>query len=344
MKLSAICVSHSSRFGLLQRAIFNFLDSKWNWHDGDKELIIVVNQQGYYDQIRSFLADPRLKDPVEGRYQPSNVAFGLADQVKVRMARFRETNDGVLKALSWARGDIIACWDDDNLSHPDRLIFQVDRTDPARPSVLGGSFSLYYYGKEVFLGSFAQPAGRPSERCAVGSLICYRDAFPDIDINYRSTWSTQVIEGVPVYDIIYDNDYLFMRGSNGNNATGDELCRRIGTSLPATWTRQMFLDREEDVRKWLSDYRFDGGKIHVAGKNAGAYDLEGLAEWPAWMASPDLPEDWKTHLPTREIIRRLQEERRKNAPQPTPEQRQQRQQAREQQRKQIQQGQQPKVT
>ena len=300
--ISAICVSHSSRFGLLQRAVLNFLEQKCH----ERELVIVVNQEGYYDAIKSFLRDNRLEDAV---VNDANYWVDIDKAVHVHHIGFRDQSEGFLKGCVYASGTVVACWDDDNLSHPARLHEQAMLTSFDRPSVLGSAFTMFYDSDELFMGSFAQPSGKPGERCALGSLMAYRRSLPNPSHYNRGLWAEQVLTN-PNYDILNMDPWLFMQGSNGNNYRGSELLRRLGSGLPGTMTAEALNKQSEILAEVLKWYRFANGKANLYGKDGGAFVVDELPAWPDWFSTTAPPEDWHDWLPDPDIQSRLTQERR----------------------------------
>lgn len=286
--IGAICVSHSSRWGLLQRAIVNFLEQEYS----ERRLWIVVKEPGYAEQIRTFLNDRRLLNSVE--VVPSEF-------VEVRLVDFQTPTEAFVLALGWAWCDWIACWDDDNLSHPDRFNFQLNRAGPHGPCLLAQSLYYFYDSDELFVTDYAQPAGQPHERCALGSLLFPRAALPVLDVRAGGPWSIQVLTKMGMeYDLIGDCAGYFLAGSNGDNYRGEELHRRLGSKLPGTLTRAQLCQesKAEEVEGWLSFYRFPSTAVDVCGKDLQAFRAEQQRMWPDWLATTAYPEDYKLWLPS----------------------------------------------
>ena len=304
--ISAICVSHSSRWGLLQRAILNYIDQEYR----PLELIVAVTEPGYYDQIRSFIVDRRI----------IGLATDVSDLLNIRplhirplLVRGRESVEIFMHALAAARGEWIACWDDDNLSHPKRFIWQKERTCRSQPSVLAQSLYYFYDSDELFVTVYAQPSGRPADRCAAGSLLFHREAYPVLEFYMRDVWSAHFLDCAGkrlAYDCLAGDPVLFLAGSNGDNYRGEEFHRRMGSGLPATWTREAILRQLPFLEKSLGAYYFPHSEIDLCGKDAQACKITGVKTWPDWLASPLPPEDWRCRLPSREQQNLLSEERR----------------------------------
>jgi len=296
--VTAICVSHSSRFGLLQRAIINFCEQEYP----AKELMILVKETGYYDLVRAFLKDQRMKDFLNNEYTHP-------EDVRIKLFDFSTTLDAAVQGMAWGRGEWIACWDDDNLSHPKRFEEQLRQSYKERPSMLMESLYYFYDSDEMFITSYAQPSGAGHERCAVGSLMMHREAYPGLHGRDNNPWSNVLLHRLGLdYDLIAGRPELFMAGSNGDNWRG-ELHRKIGTRLPATWSRKQIAERSEDVEKWVQCYRHATDKVDVCGKDAMAVTVTGVQQWPDWLATTAPPDDWHEGLPSPQLQQRLQAEK-----------------------------------
>jgi len=282
--VSAVCISHSSRFGLLQRAILNFLDQDYP----AKELLVVTGEIGHAERIRAYLRDTRL-GPAVG-------------QVRLLHLNFRQISDMLLHTLAKAYGAVIAAWDDDTLSHPDRFKIQLEYTTPKEASVLGESLYYYYDTDEVFVTSYAQPAGRASDRCASSSLMFYRESFSGYNANNQLPWSAQVLETMTheEYLIIPSRPMLFLAGSNGNNLRPVTWHRKQGSMLPATWKADQLQKKSESIEQALKKYSWPTAKLDVCGKDGVAMEVTGVPVWPSWLESVEPPEDWELRIPNAE--------------------------------------------
>jgi hypothetical protein len=300
--ISAICVTHSSRWGLLQRAILNFMDQ----HYMAKELLVVTNEPGYADQIKGFFHHPGVQAIMEGPGKPKPWP------IRVYLTpRLRTPTDMLLHAAVWAVGNYLCCWDDDNLSHPDRLEQQLRQTPPETASVLGESLYHFHDSQELFVSEFVRPTGRPSERCAAGSLLFHRGLLPEMERLQHGSWAAQVVDRAP-YRILHMPGQ-FLTGSNGDNARGDEFHRGMGSGLAQTWTREQILARQSEIEAWLQGYCFSESVVDVCGRDAQACTID-VPVWPSWVSSVTPPEDWHLRLPTRKLQAQLHEERRQSRP------------------------------
>ena len=95
-----------SRFGLLQQSVRSFLSQTHR----EKELVIYSDgPPGYQQALRSYL----------GTHGNSGIRLEQAD-VKLSLGTIRN------KLVSLARGKFVCQWDDDDISHPKRLLTQLE--------------------------------------------------------------------------------------------------------------------------------------------------------------------------------------------------------------------------
>lgn len=299
--ISAICVTHPSRFGLLQRSLVSFLGQSYP----RREMILVTNEAGYADAIRAFLDDPRLKELFGAGY-PSDVL------IRVVPMAFRQPLEAFYHAAIWAEGAWLVCWDDDDLSHPDRLGLQKERTKLWRATVFSEALYYFYDSDELFVTNFSQPAGRASERCAASSLMFHRGSFGITDASARDAWAPHVLDRIAArgcHDCISGEPEMFLVGSNGDNYRTAAVHRRLGSGLPATWMRSQLLERAELIDRWLDAYAFPRDTVDVCGKDAQAFASAERQVWPSWFQSVLPPQDWRQGIPNRALLERTNEER-----------------------------------
>jgi hypothetical protein len=226
--ISAICVSHSSRFGLLQRSLWSFLRQPY----GLAELVILVNEPGYQDAILAFLRDGRL---LPDRSPGEESRF---ERISVHYAPFRRPIEGAQYAAMLSTGELLAAWDDDDQSHPDRFMLQVGQYVKDRlPNLLAESLYQFHETGELFVTNYAQPAGSVADRCAVSSLLLPRKRLPlVVKQTDRRPWTVIAAESLVesgAYRLIAGHPQLLLVGSNGDNWRGEELHRRLASGLPA---------------------------------------------------------------------------------------------------------------
>jgi len=303
--ISAICVSHASRFGLLQRAIVSFARQTHT----DRELLIVINQPGYLDTIRGFLADPRYEKFLEELEVPKEPI------VRVVHTNFRYPSEAVVYGAARAEGNYIACWDDDNLSHPERMAMQVERTTRNKPTVLSESLYYFYDSDELFLTDYAQPSGAASSRCAVGSLMFTRNHLPNLIGGDRRPWTLTMMDVLAKkhnYQFIAGMQHMFMVGSNGNNWREVDLHRKLGSRLPGTKKRDQLLEMQGEIEEWLKGYHFPDDEVDVCGSDAQAFVVSEAQKWPNWMYTTEMPSHWKHRIPNEDHQQRTNAERQKS--------------------------------
>lgn len=282
-QLSAICVSHPSRWGLLQRAILNFLEQT---DVPNRELIIVLADTGYFQAVQEFLNLLTIPEPL---------------WVKVYLTRFRHAVEGFAHGMGWAMGEWCVCWDDDNLSHPQRLAWQLERTTADLPSVFGDSLYYFYDTRELFVTRYERPSGGPEMRCAAASLLFHRRAYPAVEVSIRGSWAVQVLSRlsrIQQYTVLTGSPWLFLVGANGDNWRFDHIHRDLGAKGPATLTRDELLGEAEVWENRLRGYRFDEEEVVVSGRDTQAFVATGMRRWPSGLASTVPPNNIEQRLPS----------------------------------------------
>lgn len=295
-KISALCISHSSRYGLLQRSVYNFLEQTYE----NAELVILVDDNNYHALLLGWLRDKR---------HSSQVLEQLKSKVCLRKIEGVGLTSMATYGVSLCSGDYIVVWDDDNLSHPTRLAAQLEYSREY-PSVFSKSFYYFYDSDELYVTDYSQPGGDAAERCCTSSLMFHRRMFPPLDVGRhagRILWNDRMVSvfasSFPEqqYTHIQDIDLclLFMQCSNGDNFRGQHFHRRQGSDLPATWCREEILTETKLIEKLLAGYRFSNRtKIDVSGKDAAACVIsENIESWPNWFLSELPPADWDRRLP-----------------------------------------------
>ena len=295
-KISAICISHSSRYGLLQRSIYNFLDQTHY----NSELVVLVSDSNYHALLLGWLRDKR--------HEPGK-REELNDRVILRhiphSSHFTTTATYGVAASS---GDYLVVWDDDNLSHPDRLAVQLEHSRDL-PSVFSKSLYYFYDSNELYFTDYSQPGGDAMARCAGSILMFRRHMFPPLEAtrhNSSSVWYAGMLSlfasSFPEqqYTHIQDVDdcMLFMPCSTGDNLRG-QMYHRGQADLPATWTRETVLENVDKLEGVLRGYRFsDLDSIDVAGKDASACTISwDIDKWPSWFYPVMPPADWDRRIP-----------------------------------------------
>ena len=288
--ISAICVSMPSRYGFLQRAVYNFASQDYY----DRELIVAIYDEEYFGKVSSWLSSK----------QHVNI-----DLSRVRVLRTTDSHVGkqAAEAFKATSGDFIAAWSDDNLSHARRLSSQLAVTkDLNIATVVSSSFYYFYDTEELYVTDYYQPGHKLSEWCSPASLITPRESFFPVALQLsgaQSHWPSTLVHRLGYsfpnqkYHHLRDVDYgfLFMQGVGSDNQRGIERHRKLGCRLPLTWTRDQILARADDIDNILSGYTFPRKTVDVAGRDAAACTISGenIHQWPDWFDSP-LPADGLT--------------------------------------------------
>lgn len=280
-KISAICLSYPSRCGLLQRAIYSFAGQDYK----DKELLVGIHDEEYFERVSSWLADPRHQG---------------TDLSNVRVLRTEDSHIGqqVVEVFKESSGEYVAVWCDDNLSHRQRLSVQKEESSEYA-TVVSTSFYYFYDTNELFVTDFHQPGRSLIEKCAVGSLLVRRDQFSCAsllashqDVHWPSALVKALASHFPfqLYRHLRDADhgFLFMQGAHNDNRRGDEYHRALGTRLPLTWSREKILACSDTIDQILDGYAFPQSIVEVAGRDAAACVISGenIHQWPDWFVPP----------------------------------------------------------
>jgi hypothetical protein len=250
----------------VQRAVLNFLAQDYS----ERELIIMVKDEGYAEQIRTFLsvALPSLLD--QSSY-PS---------ISLRSHPFGDMQEAVVQAMAYAKGDWICIWDDDDLSHPSRLGEQLRFTPKDKASVLTKALYFFYESTELFVSGFEQPGGGPSERCVASSLIFCRQSYPGFDLSNqrqnrdKSSFSARYIGGAGAKGELVrlpNMPYMFVTCVHSDNMRGEEFHRRAASGLPTTRSRDWIIENEGELAEALDKYQWPDSDIYVSGKDAQAF-------------------------------------------------------------------------
>jgi glycosyltransferase involved in cell wall biosynthesis len=295
-KISGLCISHPSRYGLLQRAIYNFLEQ----HYENTELVVLVSDRNYHALMLGWLRDKRHPPQVLERLKSNVILRHVADTNLSQMATY---------GIALCSGDYIVVWDDDNLSHPDRLASQLEQSREY-PSVFSKSLYYFYDSEELYVTDYSQPGGDAEVRCATSSLMFHRRMFPPLDTGRHSagrSWNGSMValfaSSFPEqqYTHIQDTElcFLFMQGSTGDNFRGQQFHRKQGSDLPATWTREQILSKTSVLEEVIKGYRFSNvEKIDVAGKDAAACSIsDDIKGWPNWFHPELPPANWEQRIP-----------------------------------------------
>jgi glycosyltransferase involved in cell wall biosynthesis len=184
---------------------------------------------------------------------------------------------GALRNLSWANahGEVICQWDDDDLSHPQRVSLQLDALlTSGLPACYLQEFMQYFPAeRRLYRVNF-----RPSpDRIAVNTLMCRRDlavAYPEAGpeaARGEDTALMQQIRDRGGYHALEGMAHLYIYVSHGRN-TWDDGHHRMLVDLMAV--SQALLRRSEcALRAGLAPFDFEGVDIVVTGRNGDAFTL-----------------------------------------------------------------------
>jgi len=280
--ISAICVSKPSRFGFLQRAVYNFAMQDYE----NCELLIAVMDGEYRNKIAAWLNTEAVR---AFGSQDKSIKLILSDKINISLS--------ALEAFKQSTGNYIAVWSDDNLSHSTRLSSQLKKSKESA-TVVEMSFYYFYDTDELFVTDYRQPGGTPVSKCAVSSLIVSRDDFcceALLHGNPRSHWPAVALKNLAAvfpaqkYRHLSDKEdgLLFMQVVHSDNQRGIEYHRTQGSRLPLTWTREQVLDWSHEIDEILAGYVFPNEVVDVSGKDAAACTISGshIRQWPLELES-----------------------------------------------------------
>lgn len=288
--ISAICVSMPSRYGFLQRAIYNFTSQDHY----DRELLVAIHDEEYFEKVSSWLVDSR------------HVNIDLS---RVRVLRTTDAHIGkqAAEAFKESSGNYIAVWSDDNMSHRRRLSSQLSVTkDLGVGTVMSSSFYYFHDMSELYVTDYYQPGCNLCTWCAPSSLLVPRELFFVVSLRQSDPtahWSSVLVKRLGYsfpeqkYHHLRDTEhgFLFMQCVGTDNQRGIEHHRKLGCRLPLTWTRDQLLENADDIDNILNGYTFPRKTVDVAGRDAAACTISGenIHQWPDWFDLP-LPADGLT--------------------------------------------------
>ncbi len=289
--VSAICLSHPSRFGNLQRSVTSF--KRQSLPVDSRELVIAVADPAYFVKVSMWLSsctDPgfiRVIQPGDG-----------TSLDKLAAAAFHET-----------RGDFIAAWSDDHVSHVDRLEFQIEQTTKEKATVLSRGLFRFYETDEMFIADTLHPGLDCATKCIAGSLVCPRDLFlvsAVLNTGRFEHWPSVLIrewaKRLPYQPYVHVGGSqlpLYMSCCTGDNLTGATALRARGTSYPGVWSSAKIMQQAEELDMHLSGFGFDSDSVSLQGKDISACLVSGdhLFVWPESFESVLAPEKLDLRLP-----------------------------------------------
>ena len=289
--VSAICISHPSRFGNLQRAVTSF--KRQSLPVESRELIITVSDPDYFAKVSSWLGSCDTSGFI--RVIQSNIA-GRVD--KLAAAAFEE-----------ARGDFIAAWSDDHVSHVDRLEYQLSQTTKEEATVLSRGLFHYYYTDELFVADTLHPGLNCATKCIASSLVCHRDLFLTGVILKAGRWAhwpsilvqewAKRLPYQPYKHVGGDKLPLYMSCSTGDNLNGVGSLRSRGSSYPGVWSRDKIMRHASDLDGHLAGFGFATDSVSLQGRDYAACVISGshLFLWPEDFEDVLAPESTELRLP-----------------------------------------------
>lgn len=289
-ELSAICLTHPSRFGNLQRAVTSFA-----WQSlpaSDRELVIATSDSLYFQKIDDWL---NACSPGE------NVSVVCFEDVDLRTL--------CVEAFKATTGKFIAAWSDDHVSHRERLSFQLALSTQEEATVLSRALFCYYETSEIFIADTLHPGMGAATKCIASSLVCSRDLFLASAI-LKSTrfshWPSVLVDSwakrlpnQPYLHVGSDRLPLYMACATGDNLTGAGSLRARGSYYPGTWDRDKVLRHAAELDSHLSGFGFSRKTIEISGKDLSACTISGdhLFVWPPEFEEVLAPAEIDLRLP-----------------------------------------------
>lgn len=229
MKISCIMLTrHRPR--LAQRAVVGFLTQTWHEAGGKAELIVLDDGDSPFPHV---IQDPRIRY-FRVQHPGANTVGTLRNM-----------------AIDVAEGELIAHWDDDDYSHPERLVSQHEQMGIEGVSVVGYRDLLFLdsRAKTPQLWLYASPRSNPY---AVGTSLFYERAFwqthkfQDLDVAEDGRFIdaardigqlrgfTSFLTGTkPVVggDLVFPGEAYMIARIHGQNSHGGKLLDRVKKSI-----------------------------------------------------------------------------------------------------------------
>jgi glycosyltransferase involved in cell wall biosynthesis len=215
-----------------------------------------------------------------GRSEASDVlamvaALGRQD-IRVVLPE-RKLSLGALRNLSWreARGDVICQWDDDDLSHPQRVSLQLEALlASGRPACYLQEFMQYFpTERRLYRVNFRVSP----DRVAVNTLMCRRDlavAYPEAGPNAARGEDAALVQQIRDsggYHALEGMAHLFVYVSHGRNTWEDGHHRMLVDKMGVS--KGLLHRSEEALRAGLAPFDFGGQDVVVTGRNGDAFTL-----------------------------------------------------------------------
>ncbi len=262
--VSCLCVSRPRRYGQLQRAVLNFLAQTYE----PRELVIAVGgNRDFPAMVQSF---------VDG--------LPAARNVRVVARPVTQQLDGLQYAAVLARGEILAVWDDDDLSHPARLAQQVEIQGKHPTAVTALTTALYHFRSDgdLFVLGPGDPNLAVGRRLIPATLMAYREHFPVLEPAARGRTTERLLDltvrhGKKVADVDL-SPWAYLVGVTQDNVRGYEFHRGLvqAAARPVEWIEA----HRAALTAALGEYAWDG-PVQVEGRDGGAFAYEPPNRWPA---------------------------------------------------------------
>jgi glycosyltransferase involved in cell wall biosynthesis len=200
-------------------------------------------------------------------------------------------------AISRARGQLVAVWDDDDVYHPQRLEQQVNqlRGSGAIATFLTEVLHLLLRRREVFCTNYRNTV----QKCVPGSGLFRRDVaarYPEVgaeSLRGEDTVFTLQLMAEGRVHLVDDAAHLYTYVHHGLNTSGDAHHDMLARTLSVS--RGKLVRREERIREALSLAGLGLAEVEVKASNGVAFvwkDEARLAavasegEFPGWLTIP----------------------------------------------------------
>jgi glycosyltransferase involved in cell wall biosynthesis len=186
---------------------------------------------------------------------------------------------GVLRNISKAsaRGEVICQWDDDDLSHPERLELQLAALlqSEAEGVCLQEVMQFFPTERRLYCTNW-----RATEAMALpGTLMCHAASpivYPEIGERSRLGEDLDVVlqlQGRGGYSVLEGAPHLYVYVSHGENSWDQGHHRMLADRLGLS--QGLLRRREAALREGLAAFDFGPGEVTVQGVNGPAFTLAG---------------------------------------------------------------------
>jgi glycosyltransferase involved in cell wall biosynthesis len=189
----------------------------------------------------------------------------------------RKLSLGALRNLSWreARGDVICQWDDDDLSHPQRVSLQLEALlASGRPACYLQEFMQYFpIERRLYRVNFRVSP----DQVAVNTLMCRRNlavAYPEAGLNATRGEDAALVQQIRDnggYHALEGMPHLFVYVSHGRNTWEDGHHRMLVDLMSVS--KGLLHRSEQTLRAGLAPFDFGGQDVVVTGRNGDAFTL-----------------------------------------------------------------------